>query len=146
MVIRFYNLFSTPSSLNLVGFHLLLHSLSTWFYSLPHFSPLFRLSVTHLSHAVVVTSPSCFLVGDWCCRIHWTVLPMLYYILFSSTVFSHFTIIVRICITILMPRHSCWVDGNYFLFWWSFDGFVVGYPVMGFVVFEIINCNFWQGV
>ena len=36
----FYNLFSAPSSLNLVGFCLLLSSLSTWFCSLPPF-PLF---------------------------------------------------------------------------------------------------------
>ena len=43
--ILIYNLFSTSSSLNLVGFRLLLLSLSMWFCSLPHFSPLSRLSL-----------------------------------------------------------------------------------------------------
>ena len=36
----------------------------------PSFSLLFRLNATPLSHAVVVTSPNCFLVGDFRRRIH----------------------------------------------------------------------------
>ena len=86
IIYYFINLFSTSSSLNLVGFRLLL-SPRMWFCSFPLFSPLFRLSVAPLSHVVMLTSPSCFLVSDWCHRIHWTILLMICYILFSFIVF-----------------------------------------------------------
>ena len=67
-----YNLFSALSSFNLVDFHLLFPSLSTWFCSLPSFL-LFQVkcwSFISFSGGSLLTA---FLVGDCCHRIHYTV-------------------------------------------------------------------------
>ena len=72
LLYSFIDLFSTPLSLNLVGFCLLIPSLSTWFWPLLSF-PYFQVKCCSSVSYFGGYPSSCFLKGDYCRRIHWIV-------------------------------------------------------------------------
>ena len=129
----FNKLFSTHSSLNLVGFHLSFSFTKHVILLTPFFSPLFKLSVDPtLSYCGGYLLKLLPRLGGYLCNNHWTVMLSLYYILSSIYCIYVVIMIIWVLSNCFMLWHSCSAGGCCFMIYiddWIFCDEIWGYCI-----------------